>query len=305
MEREEFLVALDDFVNHLDIERGLSKNTIDGYKLDLHIFHEFLKETLSSTFALEQIKKIHIRSYLRYLKVERENGHAAMNRKISSLSTFFDFLMKEEYISSNPLQSITRVKKAKNLPIFLSLQESLDLLASIKETSSFPERDHAIYLLFLQTGCRLSELVHLTLEQLQLEEGFVRFLGKGNKERIVPLLPETIHALREWLAARKPIFDTKRVFLNRFGRPLGKRGVQNNLKRFLKEAGLHREGLSVHKLRHTCLTLLHKEGVNIKLLKEIAGHTNISTTEIYTHVMNEEVTEGMLHHPLNKGFDER
>lgn len=306
MREDSFQFALDDFLNHLDIERGLSPNTIEAYKMDLNIFYHYLVDSFGSdSFSLDAVNRRHIRGYLKYLKVERRNGHAAMNRKISSLSTFFAFLAKEEYpISKNPLKDITRVKTRKNLPIFLSLQESEDLLESIKSTSSFPERDHAIYLIFLQTGCRLSELVNLTLEQVHLKDSYLRFLGKGNKERIVPLLPETVLALERWLEERSPRVRTDRVFLNRHGRPLGKRGIQNNLKKFFKEAGLYRKGLSVHKLRHTCLTLLHKKGVNIKLLKEIAGHTNISTTEIYTHVIGEEITEGMKNHPLNKKKEE-
>lgn len=287
------------FLNYLEVEKGFSPGTVAGYRTDLLVFFRFLQEVAEEKpQKLQEIEKKHLRAFLAYLKRERNNGPAAMNRKIAALSSFCKFLLQEESLEKDPTEGLTRVKGEKKLPQYLSEKEARELLATVKKTSKFPERDYAIFLLFLQTGCRLSELAELTLENLDLEEGKVRFLGKGGKERIVPLLDETRAALCQWLGKRGVGKPGDRVFLNRYGNPLGKRGIQQNLRRFLERGGIYRPGLSVHKLRHTCLTLLLKSGVNLKVLKEIAGHTTISTTEIYTHVTGEEISDSLKKHPF-------
>jgi len=297
-----YLEALENYLAYLEIERGLSPGTVEGYRQDLKLLEKFLSNEIfqGENWSVTNIKGSHLRAFLRYVYGERKNGTAALNRKIAAISGFFKFLCNEpEYsIEENPAQSLTRRKEEKKLPQYLTLEEADKLLQTIKKTSRFPERDYAIFALFLQTGCRLSELAELEIEQIRLKEGYIRFRGKGAKERAVPLAESTKEALEKWLKKREPGKSTRRVFLNRYGDPLGKRGIQTNLKRFLKKAGLERPGLSVHKLRHTCLTLLLKSGVNIKALKEIAGHTSISTTEIYTHISGEEIVENMKKHPL-------
>ena len=297
-----FNEALENYLTYLEIERGLSPGTVIGYRQDLKLLERFLKQKIfqNQDWFFADIKSSHLRSFLRYAYKERENGTAALNRKIAAITGFFKFLSREpEYsLKENPALNLTRRKVEKKLPQYLNLQEAEKLLKTIRETSKFPERDYAVFALFLQTGCRLSELAELEMDQLHLLEGYIRFRGKGAKERTVPLAETTKKALDKWLEIREPREKTKRVFLNRYGAPLGKRGIQTNLKRFLKNADLNRPGLSVHKLRHTCLTLLLKSGVNIKALKEIAGHTSISTTEIYTHISGEEIIENMKKHPL-------
>lgn len=298
----DFTSTRDDFLVYLEMERGMSINTVNGYRCDLNLFSRFLSQQAfkSTQWSVLQIKRPHIRAFLKFLKEERNNSAYAINRKIAALSGYFNFLVREYSLQENPMANIARLKEEKKLPQFLDLHEAGKLLDTIKQCSSFPERDFAIFTLFLQTGCRLSELTELTLDQLRLQERHIRFQGKGKKERLIPLTETTCSAIKNWLKERSPTIQTNRVFLNRYGRPLGKRGIQSNLERFLQAAGLYRPGLSVHKLRHTCLTLLLKSGVNIKTLKEIAGHTSISTTEIYTHVNQEEMVEGMNKHPLIK-----
>ncbi len=297
-----FSAALKSYLAYLEVERGLSPNTVTGYGQDLTLLEKFLSEEVfeDKDWALNELKSSHLRSFLYYLYQERKNGTAAINRKIAAFSGFFKFLIREsEYeLEENPAKSISRRKEEKVLPQYLSLEEAEKLLDTIKGESLYPERDYAIFALFLQTGCRLSELEGLNLDQLNLGEGYVRFRGKGAKERTVPLTLTTRKALSRWLEKRNTREKTERVFLNRYGAPLGKRGIQYSLKKFLKKAGLNRPGLSVHKLRHTCFTLLLKSGVNIKALKDIAGHTSIATTEIYTHITQEEIIENMNKHPL-------
>ncbi len=297
-----FNQALENYLAFLEIERGLSSGTVEGYNQDLSLLGKFLSSEIFSgeNWTLEDIKGSHLRSFLQYAYRKRKNKTAALNRKIAAISGFFQFICREpEYsLEENPALNLSRRKEEKKLPQYLTLEEAGKLLQTIKKKSWFPERDYAIFALFLQTGCRLSELAGLEINQLYLEEGYVLFRGKGAKERTVPLAESTKIALREWLALRKPSTETSRVFLNRYGKPMGKRGIQTNLKKFLKQAGLNRPGLSVHKLRHTCFTLLLQSGVNIKTLKEIAGHTSISTTEIYTHITGEEIVENMKKHPL-------
>jgi len=205
----------------------------------------------------------------------------------------------EEYdIKKDPSKDFKKLKTEKKLPKYLSLAECEKLLDKISKVSNHPERDLALYQLFLQTGCRISEVSGLELSNLSFKEKYIKIKGKGNKERIIPLTDTTIDLLKEYIKVRKPTVETDMVFLNTYGKPLQNSSIRNNLKKYYKAAGIYRQGLAVHSLRHTCFTLLYKRGVDIRVIKDLAGHENISTTEIYTHLTNEELIDNMEKHPL-------
>ena len=299
-----FKIALDDYINHLDIERGLADKTIEGYEIDLKVFAGYLSDHIfkdKGDWKLADVKSRHIRGFLAYLKRDRKNSPVAMNRKIVVLHTFFKFLKRTgEYdIKKDPSENFKKLKTEKKLPKYLNLDECEKLLDTIPNVSNFPERDLALYQLFLQTGARISEVSSLKLSNLSFKENYIKIKGKGNKERIVPITATTSDLLKEYIKVRRPTVETEIVFLNKYGKPLNNSSIRNNLKKYYKAAGIYKEGLAVHSLRHTCFTLLYKKGVDIRVIKDLAGHENISTTEIYTHLNNEELINNMEKHPLS------
>lgn len=190
------------------------------------------------------------------------------------------------------------MKTAKRLPVYFTEEEAAALLEAAA-AFRYPARNVAMFRFFLQTGCRIGELLSLELSRLDLKGRTVRLIGKGNKERQVPLTERTCRALQEYLEVRRPVCANEpAVFLNKDGRAISRRGVQKLFERVCERAGLSRPGLSIHKLRHTCLTLLLQQGVDLVTLKQIAGHENISTTEIYLHVTQKEVRQAIEKHPL-------
>ena len=300
---KEFKIALDDYIIHLDIERGLSELTIEGYKIDLKLFANFLDDRIfndNKNWQVNNIRARHIRAFLAYLKKERKNSPEAMNRKIVALHTFFKFLIRtgDYNIKKDPSKDFKKLKTENKLPEYLSLDESKKLLKIIPKVSNHPERDLALYQLFLQTGCRVSEVSTLKLSNLSFNENYIKIKGKGSKERIIPITETTNNLLMEYIKVRRPTVETDIVFLNTYGKPISNDSIRNNLKKYYKAAGIYREGLAVHSLRHTCFTLLYKKGVDIRVIKDLAGHENISTTEIYTHLTNEELINSMEKHPL-------
>ncbi|PKM79266.1 MAG: integrase [Firmicutes bacterium HGW-Firmicutes-13] len=291
--------CIQDFLSYLEVERGSSPNTIEGYAVDLGLFLSFLKQN-ELPLSAEDITVQHLRQFLVYLKKERNNSPVTVKRKVSTLKSLYNFICRERVygISNNPAIQLATIKTCRKLPQILSLEECRVFLAGIKQVSSFPERDYAMFILFLQSGCRLLELKSLRLSDLDLKEKTVRFLGKGNKERVVPLTGETCRALESYLNVRRPRVETDFLFISSAGKPVSKRGIQLIFRNLAVKTGIYRSGLSVHKLRHTCLTLLLKEGVDIRCLQEIAGHADISTTQVYTHVAGEDIRRQMEKHPL-------
>lgn len=286
-----------EFVDFLDIERGMSPRSIEAYCIDMRVFAGFLKTLPGGDVS--GVGGRELRDFLVYLKKERDNGPKTRNRKLATLRCYFSFLEMQGYMDDSPARKLRDVKTGRTLPVFLSQEEGQALLECAGTVSRYPERDYAIIQLFLQTGCRLNELVGLEMNQVNLDERYVRFRGKGDKERIVPLTESTCRAVEEYLRVRSPKRDCNRVFISSWGVPVSRRGVQDIFERLCKKAGMGREKLSVHKLRHTCLTLLLKAGVDLVTLREIAGHENISTTGVYVHITQSDVREAMERHPLN------
>ncbi|EEG77469.1 tyrosine-type recombinase/integrase [Dethiobacter alkaliphilus] len=298
--KEESFPYQQEFTDYLEIERGLSDGTVEGYRRDLNIFTQLMvREFFPQGMILDQLETKHVRRFLVYLKKERSNDAGTRNRKLASLRSYFSFLEIQGYVESNPVQQLKNVKTAKLLPVFLTKDESDRLINAARMHNKPPYRDYAMMRVLLQTGCRLDEMVSLNLDSLNLEDRYMRIIGKGNKERMIPLTDKTCAALAEYLAGRLPEDKNEQaVFLNQRGRRISHRGVQLIFNQTCKEAGLNKERLTVHKLRHTCFTMLLNAGVDLPTIKDIAGHENISSTEIYVHVTQREIRSAMAKHPL-------
>ncbi len=289
--------ALRDFLAYMDIERGYSTNTIEGYRVDLQVLFRYLQVE----HGLERVSEIeprHIRHFLAYVKTERRNCNKTMARKLSVIKSFFAFLLKEGRLDRDPSRGFDTIRFPRRLPVFLSREEAEDFLEAAGKYGPEPTRDFALFLLMLQCGLRVSEVTTLTLDCLDLENGMIRVTGKGAKERLLPLTSRTVRALEAYLKER-PSSQHREVFLNRRRRPLTTDGVRHIFRRIVSHTYLKdRPHLTVHKLRHTCLTLLLQQGVDLRTLQHIAGHASVATTQIYTHVTQEQVRSAMEKHPL-------
>ena len=314
-----------EFIYYLLMEKNYSKKTANTYKINLNDFISYLQNAnAKNQIDIREITKENIKTYIAYLKNDINNKPRTINLKISTLKSFYKFLVEKNIIEfvENITLDIRQQKLPKTVPLYLSYEEAENLLLGTKLLSKNACRDYALLCLFLMTGARLSEVVGLTLEQVNFVEKSITFFGKGSKERTVPMIERVEAALREYLnnekyyitkqknkkqlveedktlRGRNPSVKTGIVFLNRYNTPLTERGIQDIINKLMVHTGIYRKGLSVHKLRHTCFTLLHRSGVDILTIKRIAGHENIRTTEIYTHINDKDLFLNMQRNPLN------
>lgn len=306
-----------DFLTYNETIKGKSSLSIEEYFHDLQTFFryillvrrmvpsdtEFTKISIVSV-DLELIKTISISdlyAFIVYCKNERGNGTAARARKISTLRIFFKYLSVQTHLlDTNPAEMLESPSQKKSLPIHLSLEDSLELLNSVDGPNK--ERDYCILTLFLNCGMRLSELCNLNISDIH-SDGSMRILGKGNKERIVYLNDACATAIQKYLAVRPndgiKYEDRHALFISREHRRISNKTVQHIVKTYLSKAGLDGMGLSTHKLRHTAATLMYQHGnVDIRVLKDILGHANLGTTQIYTHVSDAQVRHAINSNPL-------
>lgn len=311
------------YLYHLITIKGLSPNTSDAYAIDLRNFFRFLKrykldlqvecdqDVDIHDIDLEFIKQVSILDvyeYLNYVMSEHENSAKTRARKVSSLRGFFKFLTSDlRLLKENPVEHLETPKIKQILPKYLTVDQSKQLLQ--KSTSSNKDsktlyRNYCILTLFLNCGMRLSELVQINLSDFDLTSGRLILLGKGNKEREIFLNSSCKLSIDNYLtnerALLRKIVDQNALFLSsRSGKRLCARQVQNIVSQALEQAGLDHMGFSTHKLRHTAATLLYQYGhVDILLLKELLGHANVGTTQIYTHVANEAIQKTIEKNPL-------
>ena len=243
-----------------------------------------------------------------YLASERGCGASARSRKLSAIKAYFKYLTSvERVMEKNPAVDIESPKIKRALPKFLSLDESVSLLDSVyaDEESKTKERDYCILTLFLNCGMRLSELVGINLTDIDPQMRSLRVVGKGNKERIVYLNDACRAAIRDYIPVRgrdgKEIKDKNALFLSRLHKRISVKTVQWLVYKYLGEAGLKNKHYSTHKLRHTAATLMYQEGgVDVLALKEILGHEQLNTTQIYTHISNASLEEAVSANPLAK-----
>lgn len=308
------------FLGYLQTVKGKSLKTVEEYFLDLRTFFRYMKLKKGTIPADSEFEKIEIDDiniyfiktitlldifeYMHYLSTERKNHAAARLRKASSLRMFFKYLTnKTGELKENPTKELETPKIGKSLPKFLSLEQSKSLLnAVINYSGTYKERDYCIITLFLNCGIRLSELVGINLNDIKSDKT-LKILGKGNKERIVYLNDACINAIEDYKKHRPndKIKDSNALFISRQHNRISVKTVQALVEKYLKVAGLSNAGFSVHKLRHTAATLMYQYGnVDIRILKEILGHENLGTTEIYTHISNNQVKDAINDNPLNK-----
>ncbi len=308
------------FLGYLQTVKGKSLKTVEEYFLDLRTFFRYMKLKKGTVPPESEFEKIEIDDitidfiktitlidifeYMHYLSSERKNHAAARLRKASSLRMFFKYLTnKTGELKENPTKELETPKIGKSLPKFLSLEQSKSLLnAVINYSGAYKERDYCIITLFLNCGIRLSELVGINLNDIKPDKT-LKILGKGNKERIVYLNDACVSAIEEYKKHRPndKIKDSNALFISRQHNRINVKTVQALVEKYLKVAGLSNSGFSVHKLRHTAATLMYQYGnVDIRILKEILGHENLGTTEIYTHISNNQVKDAINDNPLNK-----
>ncbi len=312
---------IEDFMSYKLTVQNRSTQTVEQYGIDLVMFFKYiLASRVNKKFSREDYEKTDISkidtslagsvttaevySFLQYISFERDNKPAARARKLSAIKGFYKYMtVTRRYFTENPAKDIESPKVKNALPKYLTLQEALNLLDAIENDveSKNRQRDFAIVTLFLNCGMRLSELVGINLTSLDPELHLVRVVGKGNKERIIYLNEACRQAVSAYLIARASltIKDKDALFISRLGTRVSNKTVQWMVYKYLKLAGLGYRKLSTHKLRHTAATLMYQSGqVDIRVLKDILGHEQLNTTQIYTHVSNEHMKDAMTHNPL-------
>ena len=312
-----------DFASYKLTVQACSVKTVNEYLSDLRLFfryiyskrnnlstasHEFDKLDIS---GLDQnfvcsISTEEIYDFFVFLTKERQNGASAKSRKLSAIKSFYKYICQKRHITEkNPVADMEGPKKRQSLPKFLSIEESLMLLEAVENDSESKtkERDYAIITLFLNCGMRLSELCGINLSDIDKELRSLRVLGKGNKERIVYLNDACRNALNKYLSIRRSEkykgINTNALFISKQYKRLSNKTVQWLVYKYLSMAGLDYKHYSTHKLRHTAATLMYQTGkVDVRVLKEILGHEQLNTTQIYTHVSNKGMQDAVDSNPL-------
>ena len=305
------------YVTYTETIKGRSGHTVNEYVSDLRLFFRYLKihrGLVPDNTPLEEIS-IHdvdipflravtlseVYEFLVYCKEERGNNAKTRARKASSLRSFFKYLtVKCKALDMNPIDQLDMPKTKKSLPKYLSLEQSIELLNSVD--GEYRERDFCILTLFLNCGFRLAELCSLNVTDIRNDRS-IRVLGKGNKERIVYLNDSCVSAIEAYLKVRPvdgvPAEHKKALFLSRLKRRISRKTVQHIVYQYLGKIGLDGQGYSVHKLRHTAATLMYQHGnVDIRVLKDILGHADLGTTQIYTHLSNAQIKDAVESNPL-------
>lgn len=314
----EMPLVLRDFLNYLQTIKGKSINTVQVYFYDLRVFFRFLKihrKLIDKNIEFDEISILDIDitllktvtlsdlySYMSFVSNNRDNTAHARARKVASLRTFFNYLTnKAKLLDVNPTSELESPKILKRLPRYLNVEESKNLLSSVNQVNNeYSARDFAIITLFLNCGIRLSELVGINLSNIKNDT--LTVIGKGDKERSIPLNNACLQAIDAYLKVR-PVNgnkDKNALFISKRNQRISKESVQKIVKKYIKEAGLDPQRYSTHKLRHTAATLMYKYGkVDIRALQELLGHQSIATTEIYTHLDQEQLRDAVSKNPLS------
>ena len=307
-----------DFLTYNETIKGKSSRSVEGYFIDLQTFFRYLlivrgkaptdkefEEIDISAVDIELIKSVTISdlyAFLVFCKNERGNNTATRARKTSTLRIFFKYMSSQTHqIENNPALMLESPKVKQSLPKHLTLEDSLELLNSVDGPNK--QRDYCILTLFLNCGLRLAELCSLNLQDIS-SDGTITVTGKGNKERMVYLNSACKAAIDDYLAVRPndgiPITERNALFISRNHRRISPKTVQHIVKTYLEKSGLGDMGYSTHKLRHTAATLMYQHGdVDIRVLKDILGHANLGTTQIYTHVSDKQIKQAVDSNPLS------
>jgi len=280
---------IDSFLDYLTVERGLAKNTTVAYRRDLNIYLDFIIGRGRS--ALSQISKNDITDFMLFAK-EKGISPVSISRRLAAIRMFHRFLARERILKSDPTTLIDSPKLWKKVPDTLSLNEVEALIAQPEVRNFQGARDRAILETLYATGMRVSEATGLKIADVNLDIGFLRCIGKGNKERVIPLGKKAIHSIRRYLEFARSHFlknkDSDILFVNRSGTKLSRQSVWKLIKQYAKEAKI-KKPIKVHTLRHSFATHLLERGADLRSVQEMLGHSNISTTQIYTHIDKERL----------------
>ena len=271
---------IEKFIRYLEIEKNYSSHTILNYRLDLEGFEKFL-----GTIPIEKADYLTLRKYLAALK-EKNLTSRTVGRRLSALRSFFKFLSREGLLKVNPMPALSSPKLDKHLPLFMTEDEVGKLIEAVIPKDERGRRDKAVLETFYSTGIRISELVSLDQDDIDFISGVVKVLGKGKKERMVPIGNQAISVIRGYLDKRKK--QAEAVFLNRSGSRISAREVRNIVNKYIRLAGI-KGGVSPHTLRHSFSTHLLNRGAYLRSVQELLGHANLSTTQIYTHLTTERL----------------
>lgn len=280
------------FLSYLTVEKACSQLTVTNYRKDLAGFAAFWREHAQGAVLWERVSALDIRAYLAFLN-EKDYARRTIARRISALRSFYKFLVRENILEASPLTKVRSPKLEKKLPSFLDEVE-IDELLALPDNKPLGRRDQAVLELLYATGCRVSELVGLTLERLDLSNRFVILLGKGNKERLVPLGNTCCQAVAAYYPYRQELMQKYHaeqhdfVFVNSRGGVLTDRSVRRILDKYISQLALRKQ-VSPHTIRHTFATHLLGHGADLRAVQELLGHANLSTTQIYTHVTTERI----------------
>ena len=280
-----------EYLTYLQIERGLSANTRMSYERDLNHYLNFLKKNKVTDF--NDVDRFTVMHFLQSLQAEGKANNSII-RMVSSMRRFHQYLRQERYTNQDPMQHIDTPKKGQTLPKILSLEEVERLIQTPDVTTPLGLRNRAILEVMYATGMRVSEVVNLKLSQLHLNLGLLKTIGKGDKERIIPLGSQAIRWLTRYLDEVRPILvkdlDHEFVFVNHHGHQLTRQGIWKNLKQIVREAGIKKD-VTPHTLRHSFATHLLENGADLRVVQELLGHADISTTQIYTHITKQRMAD--------------
>lgn len=288
---------IQDFLNHLAAEKGSSDNTVAAYRNDLAQFHEFVaRQDRPQDRGWEDLNRDDLVNYILWLK-EREYASATVARKVAAMKSFCSYLVRSGAVEDNPAEELDSPKVKKQLPTALSTGEVEKLLALPAQNGGSPKalRDTALLEMLYATGMRVSEVAGLTVDDLDLGAGTVRCMGKGSKERVMPLYAEACDAIAAYLEKGRPTLaahhgDERTLFLNPRGEKLTRQGLWLIIKAYARQLGLE-DRVTPHTLRHSFATHMLNGGAGLREVQRLLGHANISTTQVYTHITRERLRE--------------
>ena len=281
------------FLDHLYIEKGLSQNTVKAYEADISAFINWIKE--NTKLKLKDIKEENINKYISYL-FELNLKSSSVNRKISSIKSLYMFLVKKNILKNSPVNEVISPKQEKYLPFSMSEDEVDKLLNSPKPSNKIEKRDKAMIEMLYATGMRISELVNLKITDIDTQRCVVKVLGKGSKERLIPFGEAALDSLNAYLSDREES-ASKEIFLSNRRTKISRIAFWHRIKLYLSRENL-KKSISPHTLRHAFATHLLNRGADLRSVQLLLGHSDLSTTQIYTHIAKQRLSDVLKkHHP--------
>ena len=286
---------IDQFIDFYWLTTGASKNTLSAYRSDLKIFSQWLNET-----SLIEVNKKLIQDYFLYRQSTKISS-STQSRVLTCLHSFYQFLLDNNLLNTNPTEQLSYPKLEKKLPVFLNIQEVEKLLEAPNISSLFGQRDRAMLELLYSCGLRVSELINLSYHNINIKEEFIRIHGKGNKERILPMGEIAIDYLTTYESNSRPILlkngQSDSYFLSNRGKAMSRQNFFYIIKAYATQAGIDKP-LSPHSLRHAFATHLVQKGADLRSVQLMLGHSDISSTQLYTHIQNAQLkAQHEKHHP--------